>query len=153
MGSVVHAQRAARAREQIVAMFSLETMGYFSDEPGSQQYPFPLSLLYPDRGNFIAFVGNIRSRELVRRVVGLFRATTKFPSEGAALPERTTGVGWSDHASFWAAGYPALMVTDTALFRYPHYHSPRDTDDKVDVDRLARVVTGLEQVIAGLARE
>jgi hypothetical protein len=153
MGSVVHATLAASAHERIVAMLSLETMGYFSDEPQSQKYPFPLSLLYPERGNFIAFVGNVDSRNLVRKTIGLFRETTRFPSEGAALPERTTGVGWSDHAPFWKAGYPALMVTDTAFFRYRDYHTARDTDDKVDVDRLARVVTGLERVIEGLSRE
>ena len=124
MGSVVHAKLAASGGERIVAMLSLETMGYFSDEPQSQKYPFPLSLLYPEQGNFIAFVGNVASRESGDERQSAFSATRpRFPSEGAALPERTTGVGWSDHASFWEAGYPALMVTDTAFFRYRHYHT------------------------------
>jgi Zn-dependent M28 family amino/carboxypeptidase len=75
----------------------------------------------------------------------------KFPSEGAALPEFITGIGWSDHWSFWKQGYPAVMVTDTALFRYPYYHSPEDTYDKLDYDRLARVVSSIEVVVRQLA--
>ena len=81
-----------------------------------------------------------------------FRAHASFPSEGAALSPSLPGVGWSDHWAFWQQGFPALMVTDTALFRYPHYHSPRDTPDRVDYVRLARVVEGLKHVIAALAR-
>jgi Zn-dependent M28 family amino/carboxypeptidase len=151
MGSDVYAQRSRSRGENIVAMISLETMGCFSDEAESQDYPFPMNLLYPNRGNFIAFVGNVESGALVRSAVGAFRRTTAFPSEGAALPEHTTGIGWSDHASFWKAGYPALMVTDTALFRYHHYHHATDTLDKVDFDRLARVVAGLGRAIEALA--
>jgi hypothetical protein len=84
-------------------------------------------------------------------VVGSFRRHAKFPSEGAAIPSGIAGVGWSDHWSFWQTGYPAMMVTDTAPFRYPYYHSFEDTPDKVDYDRMARVVAGLEQVVADLA--
>ena len=151
MGSAVYAERSARLHERVVAMLSLETMGAYSDEPGSQKYPFPMDLLYPDQGNFIAFVGNVDSRALVREAIGAFRSTTRFPSEGAALPERTVGVGWSDHEPFWKAGYPAIMLTDTALFRYGSYHTRADTPDKVDVDRLARVTRGVAQIIEQLA--
>jgi Zn-dependent M28 family amino/carboxypeptidase len=151
MGSAIYAARSAARGERIVAMLSLETMGYFTDAPASQQYPFPMSLFYPDRGDFIAFIGDVGSRNLVRAAVSTFRATTRFPSEGAALPAKTTGVGWSDHASFWDYGYPAIMVTDTALFRYRQYHSPNDTLDRVDVDRLARVTEGLRRVVEALA--
>ena len=150
MGSTVYARKAAADNDRIVAMLSLETMGYFSDERGSQKYPFPMSVIDPDRGNFIAFVGNVDSRQLVRAAVGAFRETTSFPSEGAALPEHTTGVGWSDHKPFWDAGYPALMVTDTAPFRYRHYHTDKDTDDKVDLEHLTRVVSGLVRVVERL---
>lgn len=108
-------------------------------------------MFFPDRGYFIAFVGNVDSRALVRSAVGTFRAKTAFPAEGAALPSGTTAAGWSDHRSFWAQGYPALMVTDTAIFRYAHYHRRSDTPDKVDLDRLARVTEGLGHVIAALA--
>lgn len=151
MGSLVYAKACASRNENIVAMLSLETMGYYSDEPGSQEYPLGLlDTIYPITGNFIAFIGNIASGKLVRQVVGNFRSHTQFPSEGAALPGNVPGAGWSDHWAFWQMGYPALMVTDTAPFRYPHYHTMADTSDKVDGDRLARVVTGIERVIDNL---
>ncbi len=118
-----------------------------SDQPGSQKYPLPLSLSYPSTGNFIAFVGDLESGPLVSYCVGAFRKHASFPSEGAALSGALEGVGWSDHASFWDIGVPAVMVTDTAPFRYAHYHLASDTPDKVDFGRLARVVDGLERVI------
>lgn len=151
MGSLVYA-RACKARgEKITAMLSLETIGCYSDADGSQRYPRPFNLLYPDRGNFIGFIGNLGSRALVRRCLGSFRAHTPFPSEGGAIPGGVPGVGWSDHWAFWQAGYPALMVTDTAPFRYAHYHQDTDTPDKLDYERLARVTHGLQAVIGDLA--
>jgi hypothetical protein len=153
MGSLRYARRCRDRGERIVAMLSLETMGCFSDEEGSQRYPFPFSLLYPSRGNFIAFVGNLASRRLVRLAVGSFRRHASIPSEGAAAPGWITGIGWSDHWSFWKQGYPAVMVTDTALFRYEHYHTSLDTPDRVQYGQLARVVAGLEKVIVDLASE
>lgn len=150
MGSVRYARRSRERNEDIRAMFALETLGHFDDAEGSQRYPFPMSAFYPDRGDFVAFVGNTDSRELVRRSVGTFRGATAFPSEGAALPDKTTGVGWSDHEPFWNQGYPALMVTDTALFRGTHYHTKNDVRAVVDTERLARITIGLERVIDGL---
>ena len=153
MGSLINA-RAARGRgDRIQAMLSLETIGHYSDRPGSQRYPFPLSLFYPHTANFIGFVGNLGSRRLVHSAVQSFRRSSSFPSEGAAAPAWITGVGWSDHWSFWQAGYPAIMVTDTAFYRYAYYHTADDTPDKVDTERMARVVTGLASVIADLAGE
>jgi len=151
MGSLRHASDARSRGEAVVAMLSLETIGYFSDARGSQNYPPPLGLFYPSRGDFIGFVGNPGSRALVREAIGSFRRTTAFPSQGAAVPGLLPGVGWSDHWAFWQAGYRAIMVTDTAPFRYPAYHSPADTPEKVDYDRLARVVAGLARVVEGLA--
>lgn len=133
-------------------MISLETLGCYSEEPGSQHYPLPLlGLVYPDRGNFVAFVGNVASRSLVRRAIGVFRESASFPSEGAALPGWVPGVGWSDHESYWLQGYPAIMVTDTAPFRDPRYHTPGDTPRHVDSLRLARVVEGVAAVVEDLA--
>lgn len=151
MGSLHYAKRCAAADDRITAMLSLETMGYYRDEEGTQQYPAPFSWFYPNRGNFIGFVGDTSSRALVHQTVASFREHTKFPSQGAALPTAVPGAGWSDHWSFWQHGYPAVMVTDTAPFRYPHYHTPEDTPDKVDHERLARVIAGLEHVIRDLA--
>jgi len=131
MGSLAYARRCRERKEDIVAMVSLETMGHFDDRKGSQKYPVPFSLFYPSSGNFIAFVGNTGSRDLVRRSIQTFRMRARFPSEGIA----TFG----------------FMVTDTAPFRYPHYHQMTDVPDQVDYARLARVVAGLEHVIAELA--
>jgi hypothetical protein len=151
MGSRVYARHAKELGETIVAMLSLETIGYYSDEKGSQLYPAPLHHFYPDTGNFIAFIGNLASRNLVHRCIATFRRTAAFPSEGAAVPGVVPGAGWSDHWSFWQEGYPAIMVTDTAPFRYPYYHEALDTPDKLDYDRMARVVSGLTHVILELA--
>lgn len=151
MGSVRYARRCRERGERVTAMLSLETVGYYSDAPGSQVYPFPFQFFYPSTGNFIGFVGNVASRRLVREVVGSFRRHAAFPSEGVATLASIPGVGWSDQWAFWQEGYPAVMVTDTAPFRYPYYHSPQDTPDRVRYDRLARVVIGLERVIAELS--
>jgi Zn-dependent M28 family amino/carboxypeptidase len=153
MGSLRYARRCRERKENVVGMISLETVGYYSDEKGSQKFDScpPLRLIYPDTGNFVAFVADTKSAALTRRIVGSFRGGTKFPAHGCCLPDVIDGVGWSDHWSFWQAGYPAVMVTDTAPFRYPHYHAAEDTPDKLDYERLARVVAGLERVIVELA--
>jgi len=151
MGSRAYARRCRERKENVVAMLSLETIGCYSDEPGSQKYPFPFGLFYPSEGNFIAFVGNVSSRSFVRRCVATFREKAAFPSEGGALPGFVPGVGWSDHESFWENGYPGLMVTDTAPFRYAHYHRKADTPDQLDFERCARVVSGVEHVLRDLA--
>jgi Peptidase family M28 len=150
MGSRVYAKQTHDRNENILAMFSLEMLGYYSDREKSQNYPVPVNGLYPDRGNFIGFISNLKSRELLKTSLLVFRQTAKVPSEGIALPEAIRAIGRSDHASFWTYNYPALMITDTANFRTPHYHTPNDTLDTLDLDRFTRVVLGLEQVIAGL---
>jgi hypothetical protein len=151
MGSLIYARRCKERGDRISAMISLETIGYFSDAPNSQTYPSPvLGVLYPKVGNFIGFVSNVHSRALLRRVMALFREHAKIPSEGAALPTFIPGVSWSDQWSFWQNGYRAIMVTDTAPFRYPYYHSPNDTPNKLDYDHFTLVVSGMERVIEGL---
>ena len=152
MGSLVYAKRSRGLGENITAMVSLETIGYYSDAPGSQLYPFPLNLFYPDTGNFLGFVGNLRSRDLLLTAIDSFRRHATFPSEGIAAPSFITGVDWSDHWAFWNQGYPALMITDTAPFRYRAYHTAEDTPDKIDYDRTARVVRALAEVTKDLAR-
>ena len=151
MGSRVWAEAAHQRGDRVVGMLSLETIGFFTEAPDSQGYPFPMGAFYPDRGRFLGFIGNVDSRQLVRDVVGSFRQVATLPSEGAALPDHTTGLDWSDHASFWRFGWPALMVTDTALFRYPDYHTARDRPEQVDPDALARAASGLEHVIRTMA--
>jgi Zn-dependent M28 family amino/carboxypeptidase len=151
MGSLVYAKRCRERNEKIVGMITPETIGCYFDEKGTQSFPLPLSVVYPSVGNFIAFVGNARSRELVSRVTDTFRSTTQFPAIGFAAPGWVTKAGWSDHWSFWQCGYPGLMATDTAPLRYKYYHTPQDTPEKLDYDRMARVVAGLERVVIDLA--
>ena len=150
MGSLVYARACRERGERVVAMLSLETIGYYSDDPGSQNYPFPLGVFYPSEGNFIGFVGNTQSQALVFETIASFRRHARFPSEGGVLDESLPGIGWSDHWSFWQAGYPAVEITDTAPFRYAHYHTAADTPEQLDYDRLARVVAGLEGVVGDL---
>jgi hypothetical protein len=151
MGSVRYAALLYERKEQVSAMLSLETIGYYSNEPGSQTYPRPFSAFFPDRADFIAFVGMLGSRDLVQQVIGSFRKHATLPSIGGVAPGAITGIDWSDHWSFSQRGLPALMITDTAVFRYPHYHRVTDTPDKLDYERLARVTKGLEGVIRELA--
>jgi Zn-dependent M28 family amino/carboxypeptidase len=151
MGSYIYAKRCHERGEKVTAMLILESLGFFRDEPGSQQYPAFLEHLYPSAANFIAFAGNLGSRSLVRRCIGVFRAHATIPSEGASLPEAVPGIGWSDQWSFWRFGYPAAMVSDTAPYRNPHYHTARDLPETLDYDRLARVVDGLRFVVAWAA--
>ncbi|MGI8821272.1 MAG: M28 family peptidase [Chthoniobacterales bacterium] len=151
MGSWVYARDCKARGEKISAMVSLETIGYFSEAPGSQAYPVAgLGAIYPSVGNFIAFVGNFFSRALVRRALGSFRQHATLASEGAALPANVPGVGWSDQWAFWQHGYPGIMITDTAPFRYPHYHARSDTPEKLDYESMTRLVRGFEPVIDDL---
>lgn len=151
MGSLVYARQLKRDNVAVSAMISLEMLGYYSDAPSSQKYPALLGWLDPSRGDFIGFAGKSDSPDLVRRAVRRFRETTSFPSEGVAAPAEWPGVGWSDHWSFWQANYPAIMITDTAIFRNPYYHTANDTPDKLDFPRMARVVEGVRRVVKTLA--
>jgi Zn-dependent M28 family amino/carboxypeptidase len=151
MGSLRYARRCRERGEEVVAMLSLETMGYYTDAPRTQKYPAGLGLVYPGTGNFIGVVGDLRSRALVHRTGAAFRRHARVPCETAAVPGFIPGVGWSDHWAFWQNGYRAVMVTDTAPFRYPEYHTAEDTPDRLDYARTADVVSGLAETIADLA--
>ncbi len=153
MGSMVYAE-AARARgDDIRLMMSLEMLGTYSDRPGSQRYPPLFRYFYPDRGNFIAFVSNFGSRGMLKQAVAAFRAGSDFPVEHVATFSFVPGVSWSDHQSFWRQDYPALMVTDTAFYRYAYYHTAEDTPEKLNYPAMAEVVEGLYKAIASLAME
>jgi Zn-dependent M28 family amino/carboxypeptidase len=151
MGSKVYA-RAARARgDDIRLMLSLEMLGFYDRTPGSQRYPPLLRRFYPDRGDFIGFVSNLRSRRALKQAFAAFRQSSDCPAQSLAAPAWLPGIAWSDHWSFWRAGYPALMVTDTAFFRNPHYHTPLDTPATLDYPAMARVVAGLGGMLRRLA--
>lgn len=151
MGSVAYAREARARNDDIRLMLSLETMGYYRDEPASQRYPPLFRFFYPDRGAFVAFVSNFASRHVLRQCVEAFRRHSDFPVEHLAGPPLIRGLSWSDHSSFWRQGYPAVMITDTAFYRYPHYHTGSDTPDQLAYGALARVVEGLAGAILELA--
>jgi Zn-dependent M28 family amino/carboxypeptidase len=150
MGSWQYARRCREREENVVAMLSLEAIGFYDDAEGSQQYPAPLAAFYPDRGNFLGFVASLGSSALVKECVDAFRAHGRMPAESATLPTLIPQVGWSDQWSFWEFGYKAAMVTDTAPFRNPHYHTSHDTPDTLDYERLAIAVEGLHAVVRSL---
>jgi Zn-dependent M28 family amino/carboxypeptidase len=153
MGSRVYARAARKRGDDIRVMLSLEMLGCYSDRAGSQAYPPLFGFFYPKAGNFIAFVSNLRSRRTLREVVGAFKSGSDFPAEKLASPGIVPGVSWSDQLSFWREGYPGVMVTDTAFYRYRHYHSATDTPERIDYVRMARVVDGLAKTIATLSED
>jgi hypothetical protein len=150
MGSLLYAKTLSSKDEMVLGMISLETIGFYTDEKGSQKYPRLFNLLYSDQGNFLSFVGNFQSRNLLTSSIALFRKQSNVPSEGVVSPAFVPGVGWSDHWSFWKTGQNAIMVTDTAPYRYRHYHKTTDTPDKLNYNQYAKVVFGLYKVIEGL---
>jgi hypothetical protein len=152
-GSVVYAAAARRRGDDIRLMASLETIGCYSDEPGSQSYPPLFGLFYPGRANFIGIVSDFRSRTAMRQLAAAFRAHSDFPLETAATFRIIPGVSWSDHRSFWRQGYHAVMITDTAFYRYRHYHAATDTHDKLNYPALAEVTLGLAAGFIALARD
>lgn len=152
MGSYIYAQRARKRGDDIKAVLIFEMVGYYSDKPNSQRYPPLMGPFYPNRGNFIAVAGNFSSGELVKRVVRSFKKTSDFPIESVATFEFVPGIDFSDHWSFWRQGYPAVMITDTSFYRYPHYHSSLDTHEKLDYANMAELTKGFLGVIRELAQ-
>jgi Zn-dependent M28 family amino/carboxypeptidase len=147
MGSKVYARKARAEGEKLDGMICLEMVGYYCDQPGCQSYPFPLMFMnYPKEGNFIGIVGNTDSRGFTRSLGRAFRNNPALPVITLTIPFN----GWilppirlSDHSAFWDEGYKAVMVTDTAFYRNPHYHLPSDTIDKLDFRRMAELVKSL----------
>ncbi|MBI3891807.1 MAG: M20/M25/M40 family metallo-hydrolase [Candidatus Wallbacteria bacterium] len=153
MGSQVFADEACSRGEPIHAMISLDAIGYYSDARNSQGYPTALAFFFPDRGNFLSIVGNVGGRELVNRFHSYLAPKLGVPSLCVATFEWLEGIDWSDHQSFWKAGYPALMVTDTAVYRHPGYHTPKDLPATVDFGKLALVTAGLARAVQRLRDE
>jgi Zn-dependent M28 family amino/carboxypeptidase len=153
MGSGQYARAARQRGDDIRLMMSLEMLGAYGGQRRSQRYPPIVGWFYPDRANFIAFVSDLPSRPVLKRTVEAFRRVSGFPSEYLAAPSLVPGISWSDHLSFWRQGYPALMVTDTAFYRYAHYHKAQDTPEKLDHASMAQVVEGLAKAIIALAND
>jgi Zn-dependent M28 family amino/carboxypeptidase len=153
MGSRIFAKEARQKRKKIVAMLCLEMIGYFSNEKGGQDYPLPLmKMIYPDTADFIAVVGNLQSRSLVRQVEKRLKSQTGIGVESIATFGWVPGVDFSDHYSFYKEGYSAVMITDTAFYRNSHYHMHTDTADTLDYTSMAHVVLGLRQAVLDLSR-
>ena len=151
MGSSVHAKSLRRQGVQVRAMLSVEMIGYFVDTPGSQRLPLGiLRLFYPSEGNFIAVVGKLGQGSVVRRVKRAMRGASPLPVYSINAPRWIPGVDFSDHASYWDEGYPAVMITDTAFYRNPYYHTARDTPETLDYSSMAMVVQGIHAAILHL---
>lgn len=148
MGSAVHAASLRRQGVRVRVMISLEMIGYFTDAPDSQKLPLAaLKPFYPSRGNFIAVVGKLGQALLVRRIKRAMRRATPLAVHSINAPRWVPGVDFSDHVNYWHAGYPAVMITDTAFYRNPFYHTARDTADTLDYVRMAQVVEGVHAAV------
>lgn len=153
MGSAIHAASLKAQAVPVKAMLALEMIGYFSDAEDSQRFPLPfLSWLYPTRGNFIAVVGRLDQGLLVRRVKQAMLDASALPVYSMNAPRSLPGVDWSDHRSFWEAGYPAVMITDTAFYRNPNYHDASDRPETLDYGRMAMVAQAVYGAVLSLAR-
>lgn len=151
MGSRVYAKAARERGDDIKGALILEMIGYFSDKLRSQRHPPGLNMLYPNTGNFIAAVGNAKSRHLIRRMVSSFTAATRLPIRRMIVPNFVIGIGMSDDWSFWRERYPAVMITDTAYYRNPNYHKKSDTYDTLDYNNMAKVIKGVSASLMALA--
>ncbi|HVJ66812.1 MAG TPA: M28 family peptidase, partial [Caulifigura sp.] len=155
MGSQHHARGCRERGERIHAMLSLEMVGFYRDEIGSQALPpgIPKMLrwLFPKRANFLAAVANPKSAGLLWPFRRGFKRGSKMPLFTVALPEKIQEIRRSDNSSFWDQGYRALMITDTSFLRNPHYHQPTDMPDTLDYDRLAEATKGVIEAVARLA--
>jgi len=143
MGSYQYAKRSHQRRENILVMLSLDTLGIYKEEPGSQKLPFPFKMFYPDRGNFLAFIGNLSSRKYMIEATRGFKKGCSFPIEAGAVPEWVKAADWSDHRSFWQFGYPGIMVTDTGEFRSLSHTTKEDTMEKLNLEAMSRIVIGM----------
>ncbi len=144
MGSEAYARQLRVDGVGLRMMLSLEMLGYYDERPGSQRYPPGLKWFYPSTGDFIGLVSNVRSTQACRALKVAFEQSSTFPCHSLSAPGWTVIVGLSDHRSFWRQGYPAVMVTDTAFMRNPHYHQPTDTPDTLNYAKMARVALGIE---------
>lgn len=148
MGSYVYAKSLKETGAKLKGMICLEMIGYFSDAPKSQSYPLPfMNTIYPKQGNFIAIVGNIMSSRWTRQVKNGFKRGSDLPVETLNAPSIMVGIDFSDHWSFNKVGYPAVMVTDTAFYRNPHYHLPSDLPETLDFIKMAKVVDGVASAV------
>ena len=144
MGSYVYAESLKKEGLKIEGMVSLEMIGYFCDKDGCQYYPLPFfKWFFPKKGNFLSFVGDIGSRKFTQKIKKAFQKSSSLPVESINTISLVPGIDFSDHMSFWKFGYNAFMITDTAFYRNPHYHTQSDTAEKLDYKKMAEFIKGL----------
>lgn len=149
MGSAIHAASVASEKDRIIGVIVLEMIGYFSDEPGSQAYPLPfMKAHYPDKGDFITVVSRWSEGGLISEVKAGMKGTTDLPVYSFRGPASLQGIDFSDHRNYWPHDIPAVMVTNTAFYRNRNYHTPHDTADRLDYDRMGKVVVGVYEAIS-----
>jgi len=147
MGSFVHAN-SIQNKDKIEGVLVLEMIGYFSNNKNSQSYPMGLlKLMYPDRGNFIAVVGNLSQRAFTKKIKIRMKGATDLPVYSISAPAGIPGIDFSDHRNYWPLGINAVMITDTAFYRNSEYHGPKDTYDRLDYEKMAKVVAGVFEAI------
>jgi Zn-dependent M28 family amino/carboxypeptidase len=152
MGSYRYAQELKKKKENIEGMLCLESIGYYDLKDDSQSYPFGLGFFYPSRGNYIAVVSNLLSAKFLKKVVSVLRKNSKCPVESLLGPVFfAPAIAFSDHWSFWKMGYRAVMITDTAFYRNPYYHTSFDTPEKINYEYMAEVVKGLYAVLLAIS--
>jgi hypothetical protein len=153
MGSVVHAQSLHETGARVAAMISFEMIGFFSDRPGSQGFPFgALKAFYPTTGNFIMVAGRFRDARLTARIKRAMRRGSDLAVHSINGPRSLPGLDLSDNASYWDRGDPAVMITDSAFYRNPNYHTASDRPETLDYARMARVVEGVARAVVDLAK-
>jgi Zn-dependent M28 family amino/carboxypeptidase len=145
MGSYIFAKFLKKQKYKIEGMICLESIGYFTEEKNSQEYPFPFfKNKYGDRGNFIATVGNLKSKDFVKRVSEGIKKFSEITSHHLfSSPLIVPGIDFSDNWSFYENGFRACMITDTAFYRNPYYHTSFDTYDKLDYKKIEEILKGL----------
>ena len=153
MGSAVHAESLAKEASDVLGVIALEMVGYFRDERGSQSYPsLLLRLIYPSRGHFIAVVGPWKQGAWVKAIKVGMKGATDLPVYSIRAPAFIPGTDFSDHMNYWPHGFNALMVTDTAFYRNKSYHTPDDTPEQLDYNRMSDVVVAVFEAIRSQQR-
>jgi hypothetical protein len=153
MGSAHHARLLHDRKVKVKCLLALEMIGYFSDLPGSQSYPVPaLRIFYPSKGNFIAIVGRLDQRKIVKKIKGLMKGATDLPVYSVNAPLVVPGIDFSDHRNYWQYGYDAVMITDTAFYRNREYHEPGDSAERLNYELMGKAVIQVFETIKGLAK-
>lgn len=145
MGSAVHAKSLFEGKVEVKAMICCEMIGYFSEASDSQYFPDTvLESIYPNKGNFAIVVGLEDQYDFLQSVYReVDKHSENLPVEFIFFPSGESFGGMSDHRNYWKHGYDAVMVTDTAFFRNPHYHKVTDTIDTLDFEKMGAVVNGI----------